>query len=455
MEQYDVAIIGGGPAGYLAAERLGQAGKKTLLAEKRALGGVCLNEGCIPTKTLLYSAKAFNYASNGGHLGVRTNAAALDHASVIRRKDEVVKTLVGGVQASVKKCGATMLFAEASVRAENGGFTMLCEGQSYHARNVILAMGSSPALPNIPGLLEGVETGSVLTSREALCLDEPPKRFVVVGGGVVGLELAAYYNAAGSSVAVVEMMDFVGGPIDADAAHVLKTNMEQAGVAFYTGSKVTDVSNRTAVVQTADDTLSLPYDKLLVSVGRKPNTDFPWLKEMGVYMERGAVVTDDTCATNLPGLYAVGDINGKSLLAHTAYREAEVAVNRILGIADAMDYSAIPGVIYTMPEVASVGISEAQAKELGLAISIKKASINNSGRHIAECGMSSGFIKVVLDEKKGILLGATLVSAYASEIIYALTLIIQNKIPIQSIQKTIFPHPTVCEIIREVIFEAL
>ena len=317
---------------------------------------------------------------------------------------------------------------------------------------MILATGSEPVIPGIPGVSEGILDGSVLTSREILDLKEIPKELVIVGAGVIGIEMAAYFNIAGSRVTVVEMLEQAGGPIDKDAAEVLQKELEKKGIRFHMKSRVCDVSNNTALVGQDGKQIKLPYDKLLMCVGRKAVTDVPGLTELGVYTERGAIVTDERCQTNIPGLYAAGDVNGKYMLAHVAYREAEVAVNNIIGIADWMDYSAIPGVIYTQPEVSFAGLTEQQARDTGMDIQIKKVTINMSGRHIAEHGMSEGFCKLVIDRKKQIIVGASLVSAYASEIIYAVTLMIQNKIPLESIRRSVFPHPTVCEIIREAVF---
>jgi len=453
MEMYDVIIIGGGPAGYLAAERAEQAGLKTLLAEKRELGGVCLNEGCIPTKTLLYTAKALGYANEKGkRLGILCDNAVLDHTVAIERKQEVVGTLVGGIKQMLKRKGVKVIHAAASVKRENGLFTVKCGEETYAGKSILIATGSVPVIPKINGLAQAMEEGGVITSREMLDLKEIPKKMVIVGGGVIGLEMAAYCNAAGSSVTVVEMMDHIGGEIDGEALALLQKILQKKGIEFYLGSKVVDVSNNEATIETDGQVQKVPYDRLLLSAGRKPMSEIGGLKELGVLMSNGAIVTDELCKTNVEDVYAAGDVNGKYMLAHVAYREAEAAINNIAGISDAVDYSAIPGVIYTDPEVAFTGMTEQQAKEKGIRIAVKKVSVNMSGRHVAENGVSDGFCKLVVDDKKGIVLGATVVSAYASEIIYALTLMIQNKIPVDSIKRTIFPHPTVCEVIREAIF---
>jgi dihydrolipoamide dehydrogenase len=453
MDLFDVIVIGGGPAGYLAAERAGEAGLATLLVEKREVGGVCLNEGCIPTKTLLNAAKIFDVAGNkGAQYGVQCGNMGFDHATVIKKKDEVVGTLVGGVKIALKKKKVKVVYADASLSRRDGSFEVLSGSEVYTGKNVLIATGSAPAFPPLKGLAGGMQDGSILTSREMLDLKSVPKNLAVIGGGVIGLEMAAYYSAVGSRVAVIEMLDKIGGELDAEAAEVLQGNLERSGVVFRLGCRVKDVSDRTVAFEKDGKEQQLSYDKLLISAGRKPVVDMEGLKETGVLIQNGAIVTDESMRTNIPDMYAAGDVNGKFLLAHVAYREAEVAVNNMAGASDRMDYSAVPGVIYTQPEVAFAGISLKEAAAQGMDAAEKKASVNMSGRHIAENGLSNGFIKLVVDRKKGVLLGAIMVSAYASEIIYSLSLIIQNKIPLDAVKKTMFPHPTVCEVIKEALF---
>ena len=453
MEKYDVIIIGGGPAGYLAAERATEAGLKTLLAEKNEIGGICLNEGCIPTKAMLYSAKAFAYADEKcAWLGVQCGNAVLDHTEVMERKQEVVGTLVGGVRQALKRKGVKVVSAEASIKRDGAEFIVQCGKEAYAGSHVLIAAGSVSIIPKIPGVEQGIKDDSVITSREALDLKEVPGKLVIVGGGVIGLEMGAYFSAAGSQVTVIEMLDHIGGEIDEEASALMKELMEKKGISFHLGSRVTDVSDNTVTFETGGQQQKLSYNKLLLSIGRKPVSDIGGLKELGVLIEKGAIVTDEQCQTNVAGIYAAGDVNGKYMLAHVAYREAEVAINNIAGLRDAVDYSAIPGVIYTDPEVAFAGMTMRQAQEKGIKAAVKTVSVNMSGRHVAEKGLSDGFCKLVIDEKKGVIIGVTIVSAYASEMIYAVTLMIQNRIPVESIKRTVFPHPTVCEVIREAIF---
>lgn len=450
MKIYDVAIIGGGPAGYLAAERACEAGLSTLLAERDRVGGVCLNEGCIPTKTLLYSGKTYESVFHGAEKGIHCKDVVLSHADVLAKKNRVVKTLVDGVEAALKHRKADVVYGEACVSGSPTRFAVSVDGSEYQARHILIATGSAPILPPIPGLADGVKQGRILTSRELLDIEQVPVSLVVVGGGVIGLEMAEYFSIAGSHVSVIEMLDRIGSEIDSDAARVLQNALEAKGIRFYLQSRVISLAGGQATFEKNGQQLSIPYDKALMSVGRKPNLS--GLDSLGLHIERSAIVTDARCGTNIAGIYAAGDVNGKYMLAHVAYREAEVAVNNIAGQTDAMDYSAIPGVVYTNPEVAYAGLSEQAALVQGRSVAVRKTTINMSGRHVAEQGLSQGFCKLVIDEKLGFIIGATLVCAYASEIIYALALMIQNKIPLESIKKTVFPHPTVCEIIREAVF---
>ena len=450
MKIYDIAIIGGGPAGYLAAERACEAGLSTLLAEKSRVGGVCLNEGCIPTKTFLYSGKTYESALHGAEKGIHFENAVLAHTDVLAKKNRVVKTLVGGVETALKQKKVDVVYGEAAVSGSPARFSVSVGGSEYQAHHILIATGSVPILPSIPGLADGVKQGRVLTSRELLDIEQIPASLVIVGGGVIGLEMAEYFNTAGSKVSIIEMLDKIGGEIDSDAARVLQSVLEAKGIRFYLQSRVVSLEDGQATFEKDGQQQSIPYDKALMSVGRRPN--FGGLDSLGLLTERGAIVTDDRCETNIAGVYAAGDVNGKYMLAHAAYREAEVAINNIAGQPDTMDYSAIPGVVYTNPEVAYAGMSEQAALAQGRSVAVRKTTINMSGRHVAEQGLSQGFCKLVIDEKQGVIIGATLVCAYASEIIYALALMIQNKIPLESIKKTVFPHPTVCEIIREAVF---
>ncbi len=453
MREFDVIVIGGGPAGYNSAEYAAHHGQNVLLIEKKNLGGTCLNAGCIPTKTLLYAAKVYHYASGAGiPYGVTAKEAALDHATAVRKKNEVVKTLVQGVAGGLRRKKVQVVSGTAKLSKENDVLIVSTENESFTGKNVIIAAGSSPVLPPIEGIREEMEKGTVMTSDEILDMTEIPKKLLIVGGGVIGFEMAAYFQEAGSKVTVIEMMDKVLGPNDREISLLLQQELEKRGVTFDLSSSVTKISNGVVTFTKNGKIDVAAYDKALMCVGRRADSNIEGLAELGVEIERGAIVTDAQMRTNVPNVYAVGDVNGKMMLAHVGYREGEVAVNTILGKPDAMSYDAVCGVVYTSPEAAFVGLSQEQAEEAGIPYTIKKVSINFSGRHVAENGMSNGICKIIIDTEKNVIVGAALMSSYASEYIYSLALMIENKIPIERIQRTIFPHPTVCEVIREALF---
>lgn len=455
MDIFDLIVLGGGPAGYNAAEKAAAAGLKTVVIEKRALGGVCLNEGCVPSKSLLYSAKIFDYANHGDKYGVTVTGAAIDQAAVIKRKNKVVKTLVGGIGVKMKKLGVVVIKENGEILGrDNDGFKVAAGGETYAGKNLLIATGSTPVVPPIPGLREGVESGFVMTNREILDLTEIPEKLTVIGGGVIGLEMASYYNSVGSQVTVIEMLDHIAGAADSEISKILQSNYAKKGVSFMLGCKVTAVENCKVCYETdKGEALSVEADKVLCSIGRRAVTTGFGLEKLGVELERGAVKTDERMKTNIAGVYAAGDVNGVSMLAHTAYREGEVAVNNILGKRDRMRYNAIPSVIYTNPEVGSVGLTLEGAKQAGIDAECVNLSMRYSGRYVAENEGGDGIVKVVYDKKYSRIVGVHMIGNYASEIIYGAAMMIETEIDIASLKEIVFPHPTVCEVIREALFE--
>lgn len=452
---YDLIVLGGGPAGYLAGERAGHAGLSTLVIEKRSFGGVCLNEGCIPSKSLLYSAKVFDYANHAEKYGVTVQGAAIDQKKVIKRKNKVVKTLVSGIEMTLKGLKVDTIKDTGKITGKNAdGYTVEAGGETYTAKRLLIATGSSPLVPPIKGVKEGVDKGLVLTNREVLDLEEIPGNLVVVGGGVIGLEMASYYNSVGSNVTVVEMLPKIAGPTDDDISDILLKNYKAKGITFHLGAKVTEVTDNAVVFEKDGKTESVPADKVLLSIGRRAVSNDIGLETIGVEVERGAVKTDRFCKTNIPNVYAAGDVNGKSMLAHTAYREAEVAINNMLGKKDVMRYDAIPAVIYTNPEVGSVGETEKTAKEKGYDVEVIKLTMNYSGRYVAENEGGNGIIKLVIDKKYKRLLGCHVIGNYASEFILSAVIMVETQMRINDIKEIVFPHPTVCEVIREGIFQS-
>lgn len=454
MEIYDLIVLGGGPAGYNAAERAGKAGLKTVVIEKRALGGVCLNEGCIPSKSLLYSGKIFDYAHHGDLYGVTVTGASIDQKKVIERKNRVVKTLVSGIGSKMKKAKVKVVDAEGYIEGrDENGFNVKAGGEVYTGKQMLIATGSMPVVPPIPGLRENLETGFVMTNREILDLTEIPGELVVIGGGVIGLEMASYFNSVGSHVTVIEMLDHIAGPTDQGISKILLGNYTKKGVDFKLGCKVTAVGDGKVTFEENGKTQSVKADKVLCSIGRRAVTQGYGLENLNVALDRGAIITDEFMKTNVAGLYAAGDVNGKIMLAHTAYREGEVAVNNILGKRDRMRYNAIPSVIYTNPEVGSVGETEESAKAKGLDVEVKTVSMLYSGRYLAENEGGDGICKLIVDKKYNRLIGVHMIANYASEIIYGAAMMIETEMKLDNIKEIVFPHPTVCEVIREALFE--
>ncbi len=450
---YDLIVIGGGPGGYLAAERAGHEGLNTLLIEKRFIGGVCLNEGCVPSKALLYSAKVYDSAKHGEKYGVLCGDIKLDHKAVVARKKKVVNTLVSGVKGQLKRSKVTIVEAQATITGKTAeGYTVKAGDTVYVTKRLLVATGSMPIVPPIPGVKEGVASGRVLTNREILDLETVPPALVIIGGGVIGLEMASYFNSAGSKVTVIEMLDHIAGNTDREISDNLMKNYQKKGVEFKLSSKVVEVTGSAVVYEADGKKVSVPADKVLMSIGRRAVTEGIGLESIGVELVRGAIKTDSRGKTNVPEVYAAGDVNGVSMLAHTAYREAEVCVNNMVGKKDRMRYDLIPSVIYTNPEVGAVGETEESAKQKGIDFEVAKVSMMFSGRYVAENEGGDGFCKVLVDKKYKKLIGVHMIGNYSSEIIYGAELMMETEMVIDNIKELVFPHPTVSEVIREAIF---
>ena len=428
---------------------------KVLCIEQRELGGVCLNEGCVPTKTLLYSAKLYDGAAHGEKYGVIAKDIAIDHAKVVARKEKVVKTLVGGVKAALRANHVETLNARGVITGRNSeGYTVEAGGSTYTGARLLICTGSSPAIPPIPGLKEGLESGFAVTNRELLSLTEAPRRLVVIGGGVIGLEMAAYFNSIGSEITVIEMLDHIAGENDRELVGILQKHYEKRGMKLLLSAKVTEIADGAVRYEKDGKSCAVECDKVLISIGRRPNIKDVGLESIGVLTERGAIVTDSRMRTNQPEVYAAGDVNGRSMLAHTAYREAEVAVNTMLGKRDNMRYDAIPAVLYTNPELSGVGYTEAAAAAAGLDTRTVTLPMRYSGRYVAENEGGDGIFKLVVNNRDNTILGAQALCNYSSEFIIAAASFIEQRLTLDDIKEIVFPHPTVSEIIREAVFQA-
>ena len=455
---YDLAIIGGGPGGYVAAERAGAAGLKVVLFERKSLGGVCLNEGCIPTKTLRYSAKVYNYAKEGDHYGVYVSDPSFKYEEIVARKDKVVKKLVGGVKAAMKGNKVEVVAENATIQGRDSeGIKIEAAGQVYAAKNLLICTGSEAAVPPFPGLKEAGDV--IVTNREILALTQRPESLVVIGGGVIGMEFAAFFSTLGTKVTVVEMLPKILGPLDDEISDMLQKVYEKRGVEFCLRCKVTGIEGNTVVYEDPEGKVCrVSGDKILVSVGRRANLKDFGLENLGVELALNpagrpyGIKVDEKMKTNVPGVYAAGDVTGFSMLAHTASREGEVAVNNILGKEDRMRYNAIPGVVYTNPEVAGVGLTEAEAKAKGIDYKVVKLPMAYAGRFVAENDKGEGICKIIVGAKYHEVLGVHMLGNPCSEIISAACIAIETEMTLEQMQEVVFPHPTVSEIIKETSF---
>ena len=444
--EYDIIIIGAGPGGYVMAERAGHHGKKVLLIEKEHLGGVCLNCGCIPTKTLLNSAKHFVHAKEAPEFGVTTGEVKFDLSKAMAWKNEVIETLRAGIAFMMKKYKVTVKTGTAEFL---GARKVKVGDEIFEGANIVIATGSSPFVPPIPG----ANQPHVMTSTEILKLEQLPQTLTVIGGGVIGVEFASFFSSLGVKVDVIEMLDEIIPFMDRAQAGEFRKALK-GKVNFNLGCKVTAIDGHTVKFTTkSGEEKSLPADVVLMSVGRSPNLANCGFEKAGLDFDRRGIKVDEQMRTNLPDVYAIGDVTGLSQLAHSATRMGEVALNTICGVKDRFRKNAIPWAVYSMPEVAGCGLTEDQAKEAGYKIETASLPLTMSGRFLAENGKRGvGSVKVVKDEDTDILLGVHMVGAGVSEMIYGAAVMIEAELRVKDIQQIIFPHPTVGEVIRDTCF---
>ena len=445
--KYQIAIIGGGPAGYTAAETAGRVGLSVVLFEKQSLGGVCLNEGCIPTKTLLYSAKTLEGARHAQKYSVTVPEASFDLPKIIARKQKVVRKLVLGVKGKLTTAGVQIVSGEATIIDPHH---VQCGESVYECDNLLLCTGSETFIPPIPGL----ENVPYWTHRQALDNKEVPASLAIVGGGVIGMEFASFFCSLGVKVTVIEMLDEILGGMDRELSSLLRAEYAKRGICFMLSTKVTGVEPTEGGIsvhyENAEGTGAVEAERLLMSVGRRPVTKGFGLENLDLKRgERGNICVDEQMQTSLPGVYVCGDLTGFSLLAHTAVREAEVAVHTILGKTDAMSYRAIPGVVYTNPEIAGVGETEESLQRKGVTdYRVVKLPMAYSGRFVAENEGVNGVCKLILAGDDTVL-GAHLLGNPASEIIVAAGMAIELRLKAEEWKRMVFPHPTVGEILKE------
>ncbi|MBR4500220.1 MAG: dihydrolipoyl dehydrogenase [Paludibacteraceae bacterium] len=447
--KFFLAIIGGGPAGYTAAEKASKAGKDVVLFEQNALGGTCLNVGCIPTKSLLYGAKQFYNATHAQKYGVTAENVTFDFAAMQKRKTIVVRKLVAGIKQRLNNEHCTLVNGVAYPRplpkGKGEGFIISCNEAEYEAENLMICTGSTNFVPPIPGIKENEH---VWDSTDALAAAELPKSIIIVGGGVIGMEFATLYHELGVPVTVIEALPSILPNLDPEVVAVLAEKYKKAGINILTSTKVESIDG--GKVTTNGEVYEA--DKILVSVGRRANLN--GLEALSdIELNRGAIVIDDFCKTNLPNVYACGDVTGKIMLAHVASRQAEVAVGRMLKVIplQRIAYNAIPSVVYTNPEIASVGITETQAAEMNIEVEVKKLPMTFSGRFMAENEGETGLCKVITDAKNHSILGVHLIGNPCSEFIAAASFAVRMGYTTAEFQQVVFPHPTVSEILHEAI----
>jgi dihydrolipoamide dehydrogenase len=451
--KYFLAIIGGGPAGYTAAEKASKAGKDVVLFEQSSLGGTCLNVGCIPTKSLLYGAKQYYNATHAQKYGVTAENVAFDFAAMQKRKTIVVRKLVAGIKQRLNNEHCTLVSGFAQVASRTDELvTITCNGEIYEAENLMICTGSTNFVPPIPGIKDNP---AVWDSTDALAATELPKSIIIVGGGVIGMEFATLYHELGVPVTVIEAMPTILPNLDPDVVQILLDKYRKAGINILTSTKVTKIEGNDVYVESSikdAEKSRITSTKVLVSVGRRANLN--GLEALNdLELNRGAIVIDDFCKTNLPNVYACGDVTGKIMLAHVASRQAEVAVGRMLKQIplQRIAYNAIPSVVYTNPEIASVGITERQAAEMNIPIEVNKLPMTFSGRFMAENEGETGLCKVITDAKNHSILGVHLIGNPCSEFIAAASFAVRMGYTTAEFQQVVFPHPTVSEILHEAI----
>jgi len=457
-KSYDAIVIGGGPGGYVAAIRLGQLGLKTLVIEREYMGGVCLNWGCIPSKALIYATGLVEKLRHAQTMGITASDVKVDVKAMQGWKEGIVKKLTGGVASLVKSSGGAIAMGTARL---TGAHTVLVErsdgkNESFVARKgIVIATGAAPI--QIPGFT--IDGEVVITAREAVSLQSAPKTLVLIGGGIIGMELGMVYQKLGTKVIVVEMLPRLLSGVDDDLVQVVSRRFAQAGgeVLLNARAKSATVQNGRAAVTVEHDGQSrvLECDKVLVAVGFKPNSRELGLEDFAVKTDpRGHIVVDEQLRTSVPGVFAIGDVTGMPYLAHRAMKQGEVVAEVIAGRKAACDVRAMPSAIFTDPEIATVGLSEAEAKAKGIAIKIGKFPFSVSGRAMA-VNETAGFVKSIVDADSDQVLGVGIVGPEASELIAEATLAIEMGAYAEDIGLTVHTHPTLAEALNESFRHAL
>ncbi len=451
MEEFDIAIIGSGSAGYVSAIRAADLGKKVLVIEHREVGGTCLNRGCIPTKALLKVAEVYETAKNSKTFGITVENVSYDPEAIQRRKQAVVKRLVSGIEFLFKSRKITVKKGTGKILDEHT--VEISTGETIKAKDIVIATGSEPAM--IP--VFKIDHKNVLTSDDALNLTKLPKDILIVGAGAIGTEFATFLSAFGVKVTVVEMMPQVVPTLkDKKLAGMIQRLLEKRGVKILTGTKIenVEVAKDGEVVSTLSGGEEIHTEKVLVSIGRKLNSDNIGLENVGVKTERGRILIDEYLRTNVPNIYAIGDVTGGLLLAHKAMKEGETAAEVIAGLDRKMDYRVVPWAIFTTPEIAAVGLTEEEAKEKGIEVKTGEFPFTANGKAVSMNAID-GEVKIVAKKDTGEIVGAQIVGPEASVMIAELALAVEKKLTLRDVADTIHTHPTLAEATMEAAKDAL
>jgi len=451
----DICVLGGGPAGYVAAIRAAQLGAKVSLIEDREVGGTCLNRGCIPTKALLKTSEVLNLLSKAKEFGLATTLSSIDARVPQSRKDRIVKSLRMGVEHLLAKNGIEVLKGKGRIESSKRVIVHTEDGEvAINCNSLLITTGSEPLIPDIPG----VKSAGVITSDEALELTQIPESIAIIGAGAIGMEFATLYHSLGSKVTVIEVKDRIIPNEDKEITAELLKIMKRQGIKFLLGSRVKGISESPKGLETCvyveGKEVSLITEKILVAVGRKLGGVSPDISALGVEIRNGSIVVNEHMETNVPGVYSAGDVIGGSLLAHLAFAEGRVAAENALGIKSRLNYSAVPACVYTNPEVAAVGLSEEQAKEKGIAVKVGRFDFRNNGRALCH-GEREGFVKVITEEGTGVILGARILGPHASELISEITLAVSLGLKAEVLADMIHPHPALAEAVMEACGDAL
>jgi dihydrolipoamide dehydrogenase len=437
---YDLIVIGAGPGGYEAAAHAARMGSKVALVERDRVGGTCLNVGCIPAKTFLRSSKLYDECRHAAAYGVRVGSVEFDMPAVVARTNRVVGTLTRGVAGMLKRAGVDVIAGHARIISRNA---VQVGADRYEAKNILIATGSRPAVPPIPGM----QSDRVFDSNTVFGIQQVPDKVAIIGGGYIGLEFACFFNEAGSKVTVFEMLPQIAMGSDSEISARLFDILKRMGVEFKLGSKVQKIDRDR--IDYSDG--SMTADCILNATGRVPVLDDLGLEELGIDFSRKGIRASDQGKTNVPGIYACGDVTGRRMLAHAATREGIVAVHTMLGKKDRIRYNAVPAVIYTHPEVASVGKTEEELKSEGTPYKASTVPMNVAGRFLIENEGGTGLVKVLTGTRYGEILGVHAVGDASSEFIVAAAAMIETEMTVSHASDIIFPHPTVSEALREAI----